>query len=57
MLKTMFAGSGNDVIHLLYSQWLLIGVSAGTVGTFLNQLTSTTIVGGLVIQGDLTIGN
>ena len=38
---------------------LLIGVSAGTVGTFLNQLTGllTLWVGAyLVIQGDLTIG-
>ena len=38
---------------------LLIGTSAGTVGTFLNQLTGllTLWVGAyLVIQGDLTIG-
>ena len=36
----------------------MIGVTAGTVGSFLNQLTGllTLWVGILVITGDLTIG-
>ena len=62
MQKILFAGVGNEVIPSFMSESfrsLLIGISTGTTGNFLNQLSSliTLWVGAyLVIQGELTIG-